>query len=307
MKDVAPAGGAEPVPCRSTPLAVATPLPPIRPIVMPVSGALTPFVSGLAAVEVDPIGPMTLSVAPHESLVLTVQIGRASHCIEQKGALGENTHITGIRHWTGSFRPAGDCYTLFALLTPLGAVQLLDSQPMSGVPRIRARVADLLDAHLTSAIESEVALADTLADKLRRFASWLEHRALMPRRHSRAALRAARAAMHVRADPSIAIEALAAQECVSRRQLERDFAHWVGTSPRHLSQVARVQTVSRLARRHGGSLAGIAGAAGFADQAHMTRVVRQLTGLTPLRFLQSCATPLSRAFHLASGGGTIYL
>jgi transcriptional regulator GlxA family with amidase domain len=93
---------------------------------------------------------------------------------------------------------------------------------------------------------------------------------------------------------------------VSRRQLERDFGQWIGTSPRHLAQVARVQAVSRKAQT-GGSLAGIAADVGFADQAHMTRVVRQLTGLTPQRLRRPGRTPIAAAFRRVTGGGTVYL
>ena len=277
-----------------------------RHIVMPVSALLTPYVSGLMAVEIDCLPPIEQRVAPHESVVLSVQLGRGTHCVEQKGALGENTRVTGIRRRVGSFVPAGDCVTLFALLTPLGAVTLLDSQPMSGAPRIRARVDDLLDRKLTRALESQIALADSLPEKLRALGAWLEQRASLPREVSAVAMRTARAAMRVLADPRCPIDELADDELLSRRQLERDFAHWLGTSPRHLANVARVQEVSRLACR-GESMASAATGAGFADQSHMSRVVREFTGLTPQRFVRARTTPMSAAFREATRGATVYL
>ncbi|WP_280152225.1 helix-turn-helix domain-containing protein [Piscinibacter sp. XHJ-5] len=277
-----------------------------RTIVMPVAGALTPYVGGLMAVEMQHVPPLEQRVAPHESMVLSVQFGRGADGVERKAALGENTHLTGIRRWTGSFIPAGDCVTLFALLTPLGAAALLEGQPLSGVPRIRARVAELLDRRVTRDLESHIALAASLEDKLQALAGWLELRAATPRRTPAAAIRTARAAMRMLAEPASAVDGLADDELLSRRQLERDFARWLDTSPRHLSQVARLQRVSRLARR-GESLASAAAGAGFADQSHMSRVVRQLTGLTPQRFVHSHTTPLSTAFRAATRGATVYL
>lgn len=277
-----------------------------RPRVIRIDGPLSDYVSALMAVEVDPLQPMRLSIAPHESLMLTVQLGRDADCIEQKGPQGHNTWLTGIRRWTGSFTPAGNCVTLFALLTPLGSVRLLESQPLADAPRIRAYVADVLDRQITHRLETDIALAATLDEKLRVFGAWIEQRAFRARRLTHAAVRAARAAMQVVRDPSIPIETLAARECVTRRQLERDFGHYIGTSPRHLGQVARVQAVSRHAQR-GWSLAQIAAEVGFADQSHMTRVVRQLTGLTPQRFVRSASTPMSHAFRAATAGGTVYL
>ena len=273
---------------------------------IPITGALRPYVSAVIAAEVSAAGPLLLAVAPHESLMLSVQLGRGADAIEEKGTHGENTCLTGIRRWTGAFTGAGNCISLFALLTPLGSVHLLESQPLDKAPRIRARVDTLLDRKLTRGLESGIALADTLDDKLRAFAAWLEERATAQRRLSAAALRAGRAAMRICAEPKLPIETLADEQHVSRRQLERDFGQWIGTSPRHLAQVARVQAVSRKAQS-GANLADIAADVGFADQAHMSRVVRQLTGLTPQRFARSGLGPMASAFRNATGGGMVYL
>jgi AraC-like DNA-binding protein len=278
----------------------------IRSRTIAVGGVLQPLVSALLAVEIDATGPLPLAIVPHEALMLSVQFGRAADCIEQKGEHGHNTHLTGIRQWPGAFTGAGNCVSLFALLTPLGAVQLLESQPLETMPRIRARVADLLDARLTRTLESEIALADSLDAKLLAFAAWLERRALAQRRLTTAALRAGRAAMRVCAEPRLGIEVLADEQHVSRRQIERDFNRWLGTSPRHLAQVARVQAVSRKAQG-GAALADVAADVGFADQPHMSRVVRQLTGLTPQRFARTRRSAMAAAFRYATGGGTVYL
>ncbi len=272
-----------------------------------ITGALRPYVSALMAAELGATGPLPLAIAPHESLMLSVQFGRGADGIEQKGRHGENTCLTGIRRWTGAFTGAGNCISLFALLTPLGSVHLLESQPLDKVPRIRARVDSLLDRTLTRRLESDIALADSLDDKLHAFGAWLEARATAQRRLASAALRAGRAAMRICAEPKLPMEQLASEQHVSRRQLERDFGQWIGTSPRHLAQVARVQAVSRKAQA-GASLADIAADVGFADQAHMSRVVRQLTGLTPQRFARSGHnSPMAAVFRRATGGGTVYL
>jgi AraC-like DNA-binding protein len=273
---------------------------------MPVTGALRPYVSALMAAELSAGGPLPLAIVPHESLVLSVQLGRGADAIEQKGAHGDNTRLTGIRQHKGEFSGQGNCVTLFALLTPLGAVQLLEARPLEHVPRIRAQMAELLDTGLTRRLESDVARAASLEQKLLAFAAWLEARATAHRRVGAAALRAGRAAMRLVADPGVAMHTLADEQHVSRRQLERDFRQWLGTSPRHLGQVARVQAVSRRAQA-GAALADIAADVGFADQAHMSRVVSQLTGLTPGRFTRCRPGLLAAGFRRATGGGTVYL
>jgi AraC-like DNA-binding protein len=278
----------------------------IRAHAIAITGALRPYVSALVATDISKSGPFPLAIVPHERFIFSVQTGRAPDAVEERGALGENTRLTGIRHWTGAFTGAGNCVSMFALLTPLGSVHLLESQPLNKVPRIQAQVADLLDRKLTQRLESDIAVAASLDAKLLAFAAWLEARATSNRRITRAALRAGHAAMRVCDDPMVSIDALANEQHISRRQLERDFSQWIGTSPRHLAQVARVQAVSRKAQA-GASFADIANDVGFADQAHMSHVVRELTGLTPRQFTHARPTGLASAFRHATGGGTVYL
>lgn len=278
----------------------------IRTIHLPVRGALRDCVEAFVAVEMGPTGPLPLAIAPSDTLMLTVQLARGADAIGPKGSFGLNTRLTGVRRWTGRFVGTGDCVTLFAMLTPLGAVQLLESRRLDGGERIRMPLAHLLDDAPIRRMESDVALRDPLEGKLQAFAAWLEGRASAHRRQSRPALRAARAAMRLCADPRAALETLADEQHVSRRQLERDFDRWLDVSPRHLAQVARMQGVARDVHA-GASLADAATGRGFADQPHMNRVVRQLTGLTPREFARSEASPFAAAFRAAAGGRTVYL
>jgi AraC-like DNA-binding protein len=267
---------------------------------------MRPYVRALVGAEISKPGPLPLAIVPHESLVLCVQLGRGTDALDQQGLPGRNTCLTGIRQWPGAFCGSGDCMSLLALLTPLGSVQLLESRPLEHAPRIRASLAELLDDRLTRRLESDIVAHPALDRRLRAFGAWLEARAHAHRRLDAAALRAARAAMRLCDEPGAAVEALAAEQFVSRRQLERDFRQWIGTSPRHLSQVARVQAVSRKAQA-GATLADIAADLGFCDQAHMSRVVRTLTGQTPRLFARGRRSSLGRAFGAITGGGTVYL
>lgn len=271
-----------------------------------VPGAMRPYVRALVGAEISKPGPLPLAIVPHESLVLCVQLGRGGQALDEKGHPGSHSCLTGIRRWPGAFCGAGDCMSLLALLTPLGSVKLLESRPLERAPRIRASLAELLDDRLTRRLETDIAVQPALDRRLRAFGAWLEERALAHRRIDAAALRAARAAMRLCDEPGAAMEGLAAEQHVSRRQLERDFRQWIGTSPRHLSQVARVQAISRRARS-GATLADIAADLGFSDQAHMSRVVRTLTGLTAARYARGRRSSLGRAFGTITGGGTVYL
>jgi AraC-like DNA-binding protein len=277
-----------------------------RPLLRPVPARLSRYVSALMAVEAAPVQGLKLSIVPHETLLLSIQLGRGRDGLDQKAESGLHTCLTGIRDHAGTFQAPGDCFNVFALLTPLGAMHLVKGQCLADAPRIRAPLAALTDRASMQRLESDVAAAPTLADKADVFGRWLE--ACLDQRGAIAAgaLRSARAAMALCRDPAMPPDELAARECITRRQLERDFRRWLNTSPRHLTQVSRLQAVARHAQS-GMGLSAVAAEAGFADQPHMTRVVRQLTGLTPQSFVRSLQTPLSAAFRHATQGGVVYL
>jgi AraC-like DNA-binding protein len=272
----------------------------------PAGGTLAPWVSAFVGVEIAGRGPIPLAIAPHDAWMLTVQLGRGADGAEAKRSLGRNTTLTGVRRWTGAFHGAGECVTLFAMLTPQGVVELLQSRRLEASPRIRAALHELLDERFTIALEDEIVGAAGLQGKVIAFARALERRAERPRRQDRAALRAATAAAMLARQPAAAVDEAAAGVHVSRRQLERDFVRWLGTTPRHWSRVARVRALP-LRVQAGEGLADAAAALGFADQAHMSNVVKQLTGLPPSRYVNAGATPLGAAFRRATRGGVVYL
>jgi AraC-like DNA-binding protein len=285
----------------------ATPLEAVRTVHLPVSGDLRQHVSALVGIEASITGSLPLSIAPHDAVVLAVQFRRHGQELDIQSGLGSNTRFTGIRQWTGRFADTtNSCLALFALLTPQGVVQLLNSRRLDASPRIRAPLAHMLDLGSARQLESQVVMAGDLPAKLAAFGAWLEQRSHQRGLQNRDALRAARAAMRLCAQPNTAMDRVADEQHVSRRQIERDFSRWLGVSPRHLSQVARVQGVAKRAYA-GASLADAAADLGFADQSHMNRVVRQLTGVTPREFVRTPASPIAAAFHAATGGGKVYL
>ncbi len=272
---------------------------------LPVEGRLRESVSALVATERG-MGTEAWAALPHDAVVLGLCLGRCSDPIEARSERGANAVVTGFRQWTGRFLSSGDCVGLYALLTPLGVVQLLDSPRLDQLPRIRAPLAAVLDNRIARALEAEVAMAKGLEGKLRAFGAWLEARATQQRAQSRAATRAARAAMRVRGEPDVDVDTLAREQCVSRRQLERDFDRWLGASPRHLARIARLQALAR-DLGSGASLAQTAANHGFADQPHMNRSVRQLTGFTPRELARAPVSSIGATFRTATGGARVYL
>jgi AraC-like DNA-binding protein len=89
------------------------------------------------------------------------------------------------------------------------------------------------------------------------------------------------------------VAAIARRVAMSQSALERHFRNTVGTTPKRLSRLARLNHVYRL-WKSGKSLTEIAFEAGYTDQPHLVRDFRLFTGASPLEFFRkdpSCNLP----------------
>lgn len=112
------------------------------------------------------------------------------------------------------------------------------------------------------------------------FGRWLEDRIGERRPQGWQAERVAAAAMSLLEAPELPVDELARQHRVSRRQLERDFRHWLGVAPAGYARLVRFQRAA-CAIAEGMPLAHVAAEQGYADQAHMTRAFSETAGVTP--------------------------
>jgi AraC-like DNA-binding protein len=276
-----------------------------KPHIRAVQGPLAQYLTALIAMEVAPLPPTELFIVPHESVLLTVHLGPRAASFECGDARGMSVAMTALRDMRGFSYPPGNCVTLFAVLTPLGAIALLRGRDLQGIPRVRAPLAGVLDLQIARQLEACLQMYSSIDGKLDCFGKWVEQQVLAPRALGQAAHRTARVAMQMLARPHLPIDEIARSEHVSSRQLERDFRRWLAVSPKRVAQTARLQHAARLAHR-GLSLAQVASEAHFADQAHMSRSIHQLTGKTPRQLFATNPHPMALAFRQVTGGGLVY-
>lgn len=169
--------------------------------------------------------------------------------------------------------------------------------PGAGAAVLGVAASELRDAHVPlGAIDAELAsvLADRLgtvqtpAEALTAFAAALARRCRDL--HSPDPL--VRAVVAALTHEGTRVSELARAAAISERQLRRRFRASVGYGPKTLQRVLRFQrVVHELAGGTvgAGDLARYAVAIGYADQAHLTRECRELSGFTPVQFVQSLA------------------
>jgi AraC-like DNA-binding protein len=84
----------------------------------------------------------------------------------------------------------------------------------------------------------------------------------------------------------VKIEELASIHCTTVRQLERQFKHYLGITPKEFVNLVRYQNVKAAIeqRKPGQSLLSIAFDFGYYDHAHLTNHFRQYNGCVPSVF-----------------------
>jgi AraC-like DNA-binding protein len=268
-------------------------------------GPLGRFCKALLVVDVA-AGPLPLTVLPHDSVVLSLQVAAGSDPFARATERGMLPHLCTWRSAPHSYVACGGCRSFFALLTPEGAIALSSGQALPRSVQPRRPLATLVDRTALVVLEDAIAMERDPVRQLAAFATWLEKRVEAGVRLPSQAVRAARIASRIFAGSTSSVRQLAAQEGISPRQMERDFDRWFDAAPKHASMVARVQAAARLSL-HGHSLADIAHQLDFVDQSHLNRVIRKLFGASPSTLASRAPNALGRAFRHAAGGGLVYV
>lgn len=85
------------------------------------------------------------------------------------------------------------------------------------------------------------------------------------------------------------IDDLASKACLSRKQYERTFSAFVGTTPKQFLKIIRFQhAIFRKQTSNDSNLTTLAYDCGYFDQAHMINDFKQLSGLTPKQYFADC-------------------
>lgn len=87
----------------------------------------------------------------------------------------------------------------------------------------------------------------------------------------------------------INIETIASFACLSRKQYERTFADYIGSSPKQFLRIVRFQNTLREKQKNRNiNLTELAYNCGFFDQSHMINEFKLISGKTPTHYFEDC-------------------
>jgi AraC-like DNA-binding protein len=100
-----------------------------------------------------------------------------------------------------------------------------------------------------------------------------------------------------KAKGNLDVNYLASEACLSRKQYERIFSEYIGTSPKQFLRTIRFQnTLVQKGKDKTASLTSLAYHCGYYDQSHMINEFKLFSGMTPTQYFSECE-PFSDYFQ----------
>jgi AraC-like DNA-binding protein len=219
---------------------------------------------------------LTIKCAPGTSLHLIGQY-RTPARIHQRTALLPTKCATQIQSHAVTLRPTGALGVVIVCLRSDAASRIVEA-PLKEFANANLHLGDLFSAWEVAMCDDMLAAARTSEERIAGVQSFLLRR-LRPHTDSLANS----AARHLRKDPTMQIDSLAAKLGSSPRQLSRAFNATFGVGPKRFARLARFQRILA-ERRNGRSWAQVAHCCGLTDQAHLVREFQDIVGESPTDF-----------------------
>ena len=188
--------------------------------------------------------------------------------------------------------------TIFGVQLTLEGFMRIFRRPLAAIVESYADVRGFLGAegrHLLELVQGAASHSQRIA-ALDRF---FRERISEPRPGERYLLEALRT-LHA-AEGQHSIEALSESVFIGKRQLQRTFRDYFGTTPKAYSRIIRFRTAyDYLAEHPKTNWAAVCYEFGYADQSHFIRDFKQFTGTAPTAFLSNYVPSQASSFALSA-------
>jgi AraC-like DNA-binding protein len=245
------------------------------------SAPLAPFVREFTVIETDEEVVRTLM--PNAGLIVGFRFGGSARQLD-RSPLAPFPHATiaGARTTARRMETSAGGGAIFAAFHEGGAAHFF-AEPLHELFADTRSLDDLVPHRCVDEVQSRIAEAD---DRVAVFEEFL-----LARKRERAIDSIVDAAIHAirRTHGALRIRDLARHLGISQDPLEKRFRAHVGTSPKQLASILRLQRAIA-AIRAGSSLTRASIDAGYFDQSHFNREFRAMTGHSPTRLFASGET-----------------
>lgn len=249
-----------------------------------IAGDLARELVGAVSLDVELAAPARYISPGRDLFIITAFCGGnlETRALDEHGPL--DIVVALLRTSPVPFFVTGNGDMTIALVTPAGFLRAF------GVPTEGACDTRLPMEQLVGRAEAQRLLgllrSAPVEERGHVLAAWVEQRGAARRTLETTASRVCEAVAAVQdAQGRMTVDDIAGSIGMHRRQLERDFRHWLGVSPGEFERLARLQRAATDLHR-GGKITDVSFGYGFSDQPHLTRVLRSLTLATPREITQ---------------------
>lgn len=248
--------------------------------------ALRPFVHAYWFVkDIDGLHEgRPIHTAPYAGAVLTVNIGRPNAMVG--GPVVPSVSLLGVQTSGRQWQSWAETYFVMVMLSPIGLARLfphVGAQTCDRLIELNTMIGDSEAHRLVTAVAAAWAPARIVAHLDAWLGRWLNRTPEVPE------LGKLTHALQQLMEGG-KVDQVAGELGVSRRQLHRWSVHHLGTGPKQLAEVARLQA-SLHARQQGGDPWQ-----GYSDQAHAIRDWQRRIRITPGRYAPKDRSPMAVTF-----------
>jgi AraC-like DNA-binding protein len=215
--------------------------------------------------------------------------------VGNKKSIPENTCISGQQKGFYDLEVSGKLSLFSILFQPHGAAQIFNV-PINQLFEQNVPLKFILNREATD-LEAKLQETNTFQEKVFTAEKFLLARLKSNYKHHEFSRINSCLSEINRAKGLVSTEKLSELACLSRKQFERNFSAFVGTSPRQFLKTVRFQNALHTKfRQKSMSLTQLACDCGYYDQSHMINDFKKLSGFTPGEYF-ACCEPYSDYFE----------
>jgi len=253
------------------------------------SPTLAPFVKQYWGIEncISAGNEYLQRIVPSGLIELSFYLGDRPKALDSKRNILENTVVTGQLKGYYELEITGSLSLFSISFQPQGAMMFFGI-PLSEFYNQNVSLKDLLKAQISD-LESKLYEAGSFNQKVVLTEEFLSSQLKENYKKFEQARINNSIDLINQSRGIIDIDKLASESFLSRKQFERTFSEFIGSSPKQFLKTIRFQNAIHIMEKNNKvSLADLAYHCGYYDQSHMNNDFQSLAGMTPKQYFAEC-------------------
>lgn len=226
-------------------------------------------------------------IVPNGLMELIFYFGNVPESLDKDISIHENTIVAGQLSKYYDIRIKGTLSIFSVIFQPFGLAELLDI-PLSELFNQNIPLKYLIK-DITNELETKLFEANSFSERIKITEQFLTKR--IYKSDKKYHLHRIKNCINTINNTKgiVSIDYLASEACFSRKQFERVFSDYIGTSPKQFMKTIRFQNaINEKFKNKNANLTTLTYLCGYYDQSHMINDFVKLSGMTPKKYFDGC-------------------